>query len=81
MYREAAKRGLTVERVEVDVEGDFQAAGAPATKVTYRATVAAHASEDEIRSLMLDTDRVAEIQNTLRGMTLVRLRDIEVVQL
>ena len=79
IYREAAKRGIVVERVEVTVDGDFPAEGAAATNVTYHATVAAQASEEAIRSLMRDTDQVAEIQNTLRAPTPVRLSQIEAV--
>ena len=79
IYREAAKRGIAVERVEVDVEGSFEAEGAPATHVTYRAKVTARASEEEIRSLMQDTDSVAEIQNTLRVMTPITLSHIDAV--
>jgi organic hydroperoxide reductase OsmC/OhrA len=79
IYREAAKRGLKVEQVEVEVEGDFGAEGEPAKNVTYRAKVTARASEAEIRELMSQTDRVAEIQNTLRVETPVSLVGIEVV--
>jgi organic hydroperoxide reductase OsmC/OhrA len=79
IYREAAKRGIVVERVEVTVDGDFPAEGAAATNVSYHATVAAQASEEAIRSLMRDTDQVAEIQNTLRAPTPVRLSQIEAV--
>ncbi len=39
IYREAAKRNIKVERVEVTVEGDFGAEGEPARNVTYRARV------------------------------------------
>lgn len=79
IYREAARRGIVVERVEVTVEGDFQAEGAGATNVAYHATVAAQASEEAIWSLMHDTDQVAEIQNTLRAPTPVRLSQIEAI--
>lgn len=81
LYREAAKRNLKVERVEVNVEGDFGAEGEHAKNVTYRAKVFAQASEDEIRELMKFTDTVAEIQNTLRVGTPVVLSQIEVVNL
>jgi len=77
IYREAAKRGIRVEQVEVEVAGDFGAEGEPATNVTYSAKVAAEASEEEIQALMRDTDRVAEIQNTLRAQTPVMLASIE----
>ena len=79
IYREAAKRGMKVGRVEVKAEGDFGAEGEPAKNVTYSAKVTAQASETEIRELMSLTDRVAEIQNTLRAKTPVTLSRVEAV--
>src|SRR5512139_3277650 len=52
IYREAARRNIQVEQVEVTVEGDFGAEGEPANNVVYRARVFAQAGEDEIRELM-----------------------------
>lgn len=78
IYREAKKRGLEVTRVTVDVEGDFGAEGEPARNVRYRARVAAKAPEGVIRDLIQATDRLAEIQNTLRVVTPVELAAIEV---
>ena len=60
-------------------KGEFGAEGEPAKNVSYRAKVAAQASEEEIQELMTQTDRVAEIQNTLRQETPVILSGIEVV--
>jgi organic hydroperoxide reductase OsmC/OhrA len=77
IYREAGKRGLAVEQVEVNVEGEFGAEGEPARNVTYRAKVVAKALESEIRDLIRHTDTVAEIQNTLRVLTPVTLADSE----
>jgi organic hydroperoxide reductase OsmC/OhrA len=79
IYREAAKRGLKVENVEVEVEGKFGAEGEGAKNVSYKAKVTAQASEAEIRELMQYTDKVAEIQNTLRVGTSVVLSSIEIV--
>ena len=81
IYREAAKRNIKVERVEVNVEGDFGAEGEHARNVTYRARVFAQASEDEIRALMEFTDTVSEIQNSLRIGTPVILTEIEPVKI
>jgi len=81
IYREAAKRGIAVERVEVDVEGEFGDPGDPAANVTYRARVAAAAPEPEILALMRHTDTVAEIQNTLRQGMPVTLASIEAVSI
>ena len=66
IYREAAKRGIAVEQVKVDVAGEFGAEGESARHATYRARVVARAAEAEIWELMQQTDAVAEIQNTLR---------------
>ena len=79
IYREAANRGITVERVEVEVDGEFGAPGEPGTHLTYRARVVANASRAEIEELMRHTDTVAEIQNTLRTPTTVTLAGIEAV--
>jgi len=79
IYREAAKRGIKVEQVEVEVEGQFGAEGEPAKNITYHAKVAACATEAEIQDLMRHTDTVAEIQNTLRLQTPITLDHIEAV--
>lgn len=79
IYREAAKRNIKVERVEVHVEGEFGAEGEHAKNITYQARVFAQASEEEIREMMEFTDTVAEIQNTLRIGTPVVLSQIEVI--
>ncbi len=79
VYREAEKAGIAVESVEVEVEGEFGGVGEPARNVTYRARVAARgASEDAVRQLLQHTDRVAEIQNTLRQGVGVRLDRVDV---
>lgn len=73
IYREAAQRDMKVESVEVEVTGDFEAEGKPASNIVYRAKIKANASHDEIRELMKHTDAVAEIQNTVRAGIPVRL--------
>jgi uncharacterized OsmC-like protein len=73
IYREAARRDIQVESVEVEVTGDFEAEGKPASNILYWAKIKANASNDEIRELMNHTDSVAEIQNTLRAGIPVRL--------
>jgi uncharacterized OsmC-like protein len=73
IYREAAKLGIKVRSVEVEVEGDFAGPGLPASDILYRAKVDADASPERIRQLLLHTDSVAEIHNTVRLGTPVRL--------
>ena len=79
LYREAGKKGIKVQQVEVEVDGDFGGEGDPATNVIYRAKVTAQASEEDIRALIEQTDRLTEIQNTLRRGTPVVLTGIEAV--
>lgn len=73
IYREAAKRGIEVTRVEVDVRGKFGDPGEPATNIRYSAMVTASVPEAVIVDLMRHTDTVAEIHNTLRAGASVEL--------
>jgi uncharacterized OsmC-like protein len=66
LYREARKRGIRIERVQVEVTGEFNGEGAAANNISYRASVDAKAPREQILDLMRHTDSVAEIQNTLR---------------
>ena len=79
VYREAAKRGIAIEWVEVYVAGEFGGEGEPARHIEYSARVAGAAPESELRELLSTTDRLAEIQNTLRGGVDIRLGNVEVV--
>jgi len=81
IYREAAKRNIQVERVEVEVNGEFGAAGEPAENVTYGAKVHARGTEEKIHALIEYTDTVAEIQNTLRVETPVKLSHMEIIMI
>jgi len=66
IYREAAKRNITVNGVEVEVTGEFGAEGEPGFNFQYKAKVDSNALQSEIDDLIVHTDQVAEIQNTLR---------------
>ena len=74
IYREGAKRGITVHNVEVEVDGDFEAERQPASNIVYRVKINADASEKELQELILYVDSIAEIQNTLRVGTPVTLQ-------
>jgi uncharacterized OsmC-like protein len=67
LYREAKKAGIAIEDVEVTVEGDFGAAGEPARSIRYFAQAESTADPERLRELLLSTDGVAEIQNTVRS--------------
>ena len=67
IYREAAKREMTIESVTVEVSGEFGEAGEPARQISYRVNVKAPGKNEEIQKLIHDVDRMAEIHNTLRN--------------
>jgi organic hydroperoxide reductase OsmC/OhrA len=74
VYREAARRGLAVRTVTVNVLAEFGGRGEPARKITYTARVESDAAADEIEALLRETDAVAEVHNTLRAGLAVELQ-------
>ena len=66
IYREAAKRGLRVENVEVKVTADWAGEPVRAQNVCFSVSVEAEATAQEILDLIHHTDSVAEIPNSLR---------------
>jgi len=66
LYREAARLGMPIEAVEVQVSAEFPGIGLAATNITYTARVTSPASTTEIAELLRVTDAVAEIHNTVR---------------
>lgn len=74
LYREAKRLGIAIDAVEVEAEAEFPGIGLAAMDIRYRATVRSPASDAEIERLLLETDAVAEVHNTLRGGTAVTLR-------
>jgi organic hydroperoxide reductase OsmC/OhrA len=73
LYREAAKMGMALKGVNVDVEGDWGGNPVRAQNVTYSVKVESSASEADILELIKHTDEVAEIHNSLRLGTKVTL--------
>ena len=66
LYREANKRKILIEAVEVECTADFGAEGETGTNFHYKVNVISNASTKEIEDLIDYTDKVAEIHNTLR---------------
>jgi organic hydroperoxide reductase OsmC/OhrA len=73
LFREAAKRGIEVQDVNVEVAGAFGNPGEPARDIRYRVQVLANAPQSNIDDLIRTTDSLTEIQNTIRGGCAVRL--------
>jgi organic hydroperoxide reductase OsmC/OhrA len=75
LYREAARRDIDINSVEVTVKGEFGDEGEPASNVVYEVKAqSSTCTPQEITDLIRDVDRVAEVQNTLRTGVSVTLR-------
>ncbi len=73
LFREAGRRGMRLERVTVRVTADYDGEPAVSTPIEVAVEVEASASEEEIAELVAHVDRIAEIPNSLRRGTAVRI--------
>lgn len=76
IYREAERRLLNIENIEVIVSGDFGNEGEPASNVVYKVDIQSVHSKKEIIDLIKHVDTVAEIHNTLRKGIEVKLVEL-----
>jgi len=79
IFREAAKRGVAVKSVQVTVKADWAGEPTRAQNVSFDVVVEADAAEAEIFELIRHTDRVAEIPNSLRFGTEVKLSGVKAI--
>jgi organic hydroperoxide reductase OsmC/OhrA len=79
IFHEAAKLGMVIKSVQVYVQADWGGDPVRAQNVTYATRIEAEASEAEILALIEQTDRVAEIPNSLRLGTPVMLAEVEAI--
>lgn len=73
LFREAALRGIVLTRVAVTVDGGFAGAPAVSAGIRYAVEIEGEAADEELRALVAHVDAIAEIPNSLRGGTGVRL--------
>jgi uncharacterized OsmC-like protein len=79
IFREVAKRGVAVSNVQVTVNADWAGEPVRAQNVSFSVVVEADACEKEILDLIRHTDQVAEIPNSLRLGTEVRLNGTKAI--
>lgn len=72
LYREAERLGLRIDGCEVRAAAEFRGVGLAADAVTYSAKVDTDAPPEAVERLLTETDRMAEIHNTLRAGCAVR---------
>ena len=73
LYREAARRKIPLDSVEVEASAVFPGVGLAATDIRYRARVDSGVPEEVIQDLLRATDAVSEVHNTIRRGTSVAL--------
>ena len=69
LYREAATMDIDLDGVEITVDGDFPARGSGSTPITVDVVVRSSASEERVRELIAEVERVAEIPRAIRDAT------------
>ena len=82
LYRDAAARGIVLTRVVVTVDGDFDGGrGSVSTPIDVDVELEGEATEAELNALLDEVDAIAEIPNSLRNATAVRLRERRIIAL
>jgi organic hydroperoxide reductase OsmC/OhrA len=66
LYREAATMGIELDGVDITVDGDFPSRGSGSTPITVDVVVRSAATEEQVRELMAEVERVAEIPRSIR---------------
>jgi len=78
LFREARSLGIRIDRVRVVVRGDFTGDPAISGDVAYDVELEGDATREELQALVERVDEIAEIPNSLRRGTLVRLGEARV---
>ncbi len=81
IHKEAIKRSIKVDDVEIEVDSEFGEDGGPAGTITYRVKVKAYADEKAIHELMVITDMSAVVPNTIRKCVPVMMEHAEAVNM
>jgi uncharacterized OsmC-like protein len=79
LFREAAARNIRLRTVRVVVRGDFSGDPAVSDAVTYDVELAGDATKEQLEKLVAHVDAIAEIPNSVRRGTAVRLADVRVI--
>jgi len=79
LFREAAARGIRLTTVRVVVRGDFSGDPAVSDPVAYDVELAGEAAPDQLEQLVAHVDAIAEIPNSVRAGTEVKLAGVKVI--
>lgn len=76
LFREAARSGIVLRRVRVTASSDYEGDPAVSTPIEYQVEVDGDASEEALSDLVKRVDEIAEIPNSIRQGTEVRLSSV-----
>jgi uncharacterized OsmC-like protein len=79
LFREASARGIRLTTVRVVVSGDFSGEPAVSEDVSYEVHIAGDASREQLEELVSHVDAIAEIPNSVRRGTAVKLSALRIV--
>ena len=78
LFREASARGIALTTVRVIVRGDFSGEPAVSEPVVYEVELTGDASREQLEELVWHVDAIAEIPNSLRRGTPVKLGGVRI---
>ena len=78
LFREATTRGIELTTVRVVVRGDFRGDPAISDPISYDVEVSGDATREQLEELIEHVDAIAEIPNSVRNGTLVKLAGVAV---
>jgi len=79
LFREARAGGIGLQRVRVTARGGFVGTPAVSSGIEYEVEVEGDADQERLEALVAHVDAIAEIPNSLRRGTTVRLAAARVV--
>lgn len=74
LFREAARRGIRLDHVRVVADSDYAGSPSTSTVIEYEVELSGDASQEVLADLVAHVDEIAEIPNSIRRGTEVRLR-------
>lgn len=73
LFREARAEGIELDRIRVVVRGEFGGDPAISEEISYEVDITGDAPREALEALVAKVDAIAEIPNSLRRGTTVRL--------
>ena len=80
LFREARAKGIELRSVRIVARGEFAGDPAVSQGIEYDVEIRGRATEAQLQALVREVDAIAEIPNSLRRATAVRLGSVRAAQ-